>query len=154
MIDNRYDRSTDELNEIIRNTSPSEIDSYLEKNKKYLADDDRSFYYYFTDVIKEKNIKLKDVYSFAGISESQGGKIIRMERHTSNRDNIILLCACAHFTLEETNRSLKLYGFNELYSRDPRDACIIVALHNRVYNMCDIDDMLLSQGLEPLSKIE
>ena len=109
------------------------------------------FYYYYKDVIDDKNIKLKDVYSFAGMSESYGGKIIRMEKPTSNRDKIILLCIAGHFNLIETNRALKLYGMNPLYAKDSRDAIIIIAINNRKYDLSTIDDMLEERSLEKIS---
>ncbi len=41
-----------------------------------MADEKKAFYYYMKDVLDEKNIKLKDVYSFAGVTESYGSKIV------------------------------------------------------------------------------
>ena len=114
--------------------------------------DKKAFYYYVKNVLAEKNIKLKDVYSFAGESESYGSKIISMEKHTTNRDLIIRLCIAGHFSWDEINKALKLYGMNELYARDPRDVCIMVAVKNRKYDLAEIDDMLISQGLKKLSK--
>ncbi|MCR4610545.1 MAG: hypothetical protein K5644_01470 [Lachnospiraceae bacterium] len=144
------DRATDELNELLDNVKPKDIDKYLEENREYMADDKKAFYYYYKDVIDKKNIKLKDVYSFAGMSESMGGKIVRMEGHTSNRDVIIKLCIAGHFSLIETNRALKLYGMNELYSKNSRDACIIVAINNRIYDFDKIDKMLEEEQLKEL----
>lgn len=144
-------KSTNELNELLENMKPNQLDSYLKENSKYMADSKKAFYYYFKDVLDEKNIKLKDVYSFAGVTESYGSKIITMERHTTNRDLIIRFCLAGHFNWDETNRALKLYGFNELYSKNPRDACMIVAINHRIFNMYEIDEMLISKRLEKLT---
>ena len=143
-------KPTEELDELLKSAKPKDIDRYLKDNKKYMADDDKSFYYYYKDVIDEKNIKLKDVYSFAGFTESYGGQIIRMEKATKSRDTILRLCIAGHFNLIETNRALKLYGMNELYSKDSRDACIIVAINNRIFDFSKINDMLEERGLEEL----
>jgi hypothetical protein len=59
-----------------------------------------------------------------------------------------------HFNLVETNRALKLYGMNELYPKNSRDACLIVAINNRIFNIAKIDDSLEEQGLEKLSTEE
>ena len=131
---------------------PEDIDTYLKENDKYMADDKKAFYYYFKNVLDEKNIKLKDVYSFAGLSESYGSKLITMEKNTKSRDVIIRLCIAGHFNLKEINRTLKLYGMSELYAKDSRDAVIIVAINNRTYNMSDIDEMLVQRGLQKLTK--
>lgn len=147
-------KPTDELNELLENMKPDELDSYFKENEQYMADEKKAFYYYMKDVLDEKNIKLKDVYSFAGVTESYGSKIVTMEKHTKDRDLIIRFCIAGHFNWDETNRALKLYGLTELYAKDPRDACIIVAINNRIYNLYDIDEMLMRQGLGKLTSDE
>ena len=144
-------KPTNELNDLLENMKPHQLETYFKDNEKYLADEKKAFYYYMKDVLDEKNIKLKDVYSFAGVTESYGGKILTMEKHTKDRDLIIRLCLAGHFNWDETNRALKLYGMNELYAKDPRDAVLIVALNNRVYRMYEIDALLTEHGLKKLS---
>lgn len=39
-----------------------------------------------------------------------------------------------------------------LYAKDKWDACIIVAVNHRKYDLGDIDEMLENQGLMKLSK--
>ena len=77
-----------------------------------------------------------------------------MEKHTKDRDLIIRLCMAGHFTWDETNRALKLYGMTELYARDKRDACLIVAINHRIYDINEVNDMLIEQGMDKLSKDE
>ena len=102
-------------------------------------------------MLAQKHIKLKDVYSFAGVSESYGSKILSMEKHAKSRDLILRLCLAGWFNWEETNRALKLYGMSELYAKDPRDACIIIAINNRITDVGTIDGMLEENGLKKLS---
>ncbi|MCR5092979.1 MAG: hypothetical protein K6B72_03300 [Lachnospiraceae bacterium] len=145
---------TNELNDLLENMHPDQLDQYLRDNRQYLADEKKGFYYYFKGVLDEKQIKLKDVYSFAGVTESYGSKIITMEKHTTDRDLIIRLCLAGHFSWIEMNRALKLYGMNELYAKDPRDACIIVAVKDRIFDPYAIDDILVERGLAKLTKDE
>ncbi len=145
------EKPTNELDQMLSEMKPGELSGFYQENSKYLAEGQKAFYYYFKDVIEEKNIFLKDVYSFAGVTESWGGKIITMERHTKNRDVILRLCIAGHFTLEELNRALKLYGMTPLYAKDRRDAAIIVAVNNRIYDLARIDEILEEQGLLKLS---
>lgn len=147
-------KDTGELDKKLLNMTPDKIGDYLKENDKFLADGDKSFYYYFKDVVDAKNMRLKDIYAAAGVSESYGSKIVTMEKHTKNRDLIIKLCVVAHFGLGEINRALKLYGFNELYSKNPKDACLIVAINNRIFELSKIDELLAGQGLEGLSGSE
>ncbi len=147
-------KPTDELNDILENAKPGELGSYLKENEKYLADEKKAFYYHFKDVLDEKSIKLNEVYLAADVSESYGSKIIRMEKHTKNRDMIIRLCLAGHFSWKETDRALKLYGMSNLYAKDPRDACLIVAIKNRIFDPEKIDELLVKEGLKKLSKDE
>ena len=147
-------KPTDELNALLENMKPDGLDDYLRDNRKYMADEDKAFYYYMKDVLYEKNIKLKDVYSFAGVSEKYGSKIISQEKHTKDRDLIVRLCIAGHFSLLETNRALKLYGMTELYAKDRRDACLIIAINNRIFDLGRIDDILIEQGFDKLTKNE
>ncbi len=147
-------KPTDELNALLEKMKPDGLDDYLRDNRKYMADEDKAFYYYMKDVLYEKNIKLKDVYSFAGVSEKYGSKIISQEKHTKDRDLIVRLCIAGHFSLLETNRALKLYGMTELYAKDRRDACLIIAINNRIFDLGRIDDILIEQGFDKLTKNE
>ena len=146
-----YDKPTDELDELLGEVTPKQMGSYLNDNASDLADDEKSFYYYYKSVIDSKNIKLKEVYISAGYSESYGGQIIRMEKHAASRDTIIRLCLGGHFGLLEINRALKLYGYNELYSKNARDAVITVAINNRRFDVNDVNEMLIGHGLEPFT---
>ncbi len=147
-------KPTGELNNILGKAKPDQLDQYFKENKEYMADPERGFYYYMSDVLKEKNIKQKDVYSFAGFTESYGGQLLRMEKRTRDRDKIIRLCIAGHFSWDETNRALKLYGMSELYAKNERDACIIVAINNRRYSMSEVDDLLMQQGFQKLTEDE
>ena len=144
-------KPTDELNKLLENMKPGELDEYLEENQEYIAGTDRSFYEYMKTTIRSKGIKLKDVYQFAGFSESFGSQLLYRDKHTTDRDMIIRLCLAGHFTWDEMNRALKIYGFSELYAKDPRDACLIVQINNRVYDIYQINDELAKRGLELLS---
>ena len=152
------EKSTDELDAQLRNTTPDCMDKYYKENRYYIAETSKAFTYYMKDVIDKKNLAFchsklyyKDIYSFAGVSESYGEKILNMEKHTKNRDLIIRFCVAGRFQLNEINTALKLYGMKPLYAKDKRDACIIVAINNRKYDLGDIDDMLVKNGLLKLS---
>ena len=144
------ERPTDELNELLAGTGPEHFDEYYRNNRQYLKETDREFNYYFKNVLEEKKIKLRDVYIHADVSESYGGQILRMEKHTASRDLIIRLCLGGHFSLLETNRALKLYGFSELYAKIPRDAMIIMAIHARRFDIHELNEGLIGNGMEGL----
>lgn len=145
------EKSTEEVEKLLENVKPNQLEGFYKEHVNHMADDKKAFYYYMKDITEAKNIKLKDMYIYAGVSESYGSQIIRMEKHTKNRDIIIRLCIAGHSTLPEINKALKLYGMNSLYAKDKRDACLIVAINNRIYDLIRIDEMLENQGFKCLS---
>lgn len=142
---------TYEVEELLKSMRPGQLDDFYEENRANMVDEKKAFYYYMKDIMESKNILLKDIYIYAGVSESYGEKIIRMEKHTKNRDLILRLCVAGHFSLSETNKALKLYGMNPLYAKDRRDACLIVAINNRIFDYADINEILEKQGFARLS---
>ncbi len=147
-------KSTEELNKLLGSKKPDQLGEYLKSSREFLINDKKAFYYYMKDIFDEKRIKLKDVYIYAGVSESYGEKILSMTKHTRNRDLILRFCLAGHCNWQETNRALKLYGMNELYAKDARDACIIVAINNRIFNLDKIDEMLSGHGLKKITREE
>lgn len=145
------DKATSELDMLLSDMKPNELPGYYKDNSQFMADEPRPFYLYFKTVLNKKNILLKDVYSFAGLSQSWGEKLVSQEKHSKKRDPILRLCIAGHFTLDEMNRALKLYGMSPLYAKEPRDACLIVAINNRMYDLADLDDLLEENGFEKLS---
>lgn len=145
-------KPTNELDELLKSATPDTIDKYYEENRAYLAGGPKAFYYYMKDTLESKNILLKDMYSFAGVGESYGGQILRMEKHALNRDLILSFCIAGHFSVDEANRALKLYGLSPLYSKDMRDSCIIVALHRKIFDLAEIDDLLEKEGHKKLER--
>ena len=146
------EKSTDELDKQLEQTKPEQLAGYFKENNKYMPDEKKGFYYYMKDVIDSKNKRMKDIYRDSGTPEKFGSQILSGEKHTTDRDLIIRLCIAGHFSLNEINRALKIYEMSPLYSKDRRDAAIIVAVNNRKYDLADIDDILTSQGFKKLSK--
>lgn len=149
----KTEKPTDELDKQLENTKPEQLAGYYKENDKYVSDgeDKKRFYYYMKDVIESKNKLLKDIYKDSGVSEKYGSKILYGDGHTKNRDLILRLCIAGHFSLNEINRALKIYGMSPLYAKEKRDAAIIVAVNNRKYDLNDIDDILEAQGHKRLS---
>lgn len=145
------EKTTDKLNNLLINTDVRDFETFYENNKEFMKESDRPFYDYFKAVLSEKNIRLKDVYIRADVSESYGGKIIRMEnKHTANRDLIIKLCMAGHFDWKQTNRALKLYGFCELYAKVPRDALIMMSINGRKFDIEELNERLAQNDFERL----
>ena len=69
------EKRTDELDELLETMKPEQLGDYYKDNKKYMADDKKTFSYYMKDVLANKNLMcanrkicLKDIYSIAGVN--------------------------------------------------------------------------------------
>ncbi len=144
-------QKTDKLGQELETLHPDEMDRFLEDNWQDMLDGDREFTDFMRGMIRKKNLEWKNVYNAAGISEKYGQEVISMRKHTTNRDLIIRLCLAAQFDLEDTQHALKLYGMQPLYPRVPRDAVLIVSINRRMYDLADIDELLLKQGCDGIS---
>ena len=91
------EKSTYEVEEILKSMRPEQLQQFYKENTHNMVDANKAFYYYMKDIVEAKNIRFKDMYILAGVSESYGEKIIRMEKHTKSRDLLIRLCIAGHF---------------------------------------------------------
>ena len=76
--------------------------------------------------------------------------MISEEKKTKQRDVILRICYGARFSLEETQRALKMYDMPTLYSKVSRDALLMVLFRERPGDIRDVDDVLKDHNMEPL----
>ena len=143
-------KSTGELDKVLGKLNPDRIADYLSEQAANLYAEENAFSAYLKEMIRKNGFTQQEVFLRADMPERYGYKIISGEKHTVQRDVIIRLCVAAMLSLAETNRALKLYGCSQLYSRQPRDAVIIVAINHRIRDIDEINDLLKSNGFEPL----
>ena len=148
--DKQESLSTEYLENILKQSRSRELGKFLKQNEKEMLDDERPFTVYMRQVLKKNKVSQHDMFMTAGITDSYGYKVISMEKPTKNRDLIIRLCLAAHMELVEVNRALKLYGMAPLYAKISRDAALIIAFNTHMYNMADVDDMLVEYGFDTL----
>lgn len=138
------EKKTTDLENIILNTNSNNI------NNIFKDIDQKEFSCYMKDCFEKHNFQQQQVFIQAEISQSYGYKLISGEKHTSQRDLIIKICYVAHFTIEETNRALKLYGMSPLYVKVKRDAYITKAIQDRPGSLTDFNNFLISHKQKPL----
>lgn len=141
-------KTTKELENVLSKTHPDNIDEYFDNEKDELIND--QFSNYMKSLIKKKKFLLQTVFLRADISERYGYKLLSNQKHTIQRDIILRICYASEFSLEETNRALKLYGMSPLYARIKRDAILMVAFENRPGDILDLNQFLKENNVEPL----
>ncbi|MBQ3802720.1 MAG: hypothetical protein II845_03390 [Oscillospiraceae bacterium] len=144
-----FTMSLGEPEELMRLT-PGELTKFLERRQGEMIRSREPFTDYMRMKFCDKDILQQQVFLAADIPERYGYKLIAGEKHTVRRDTILCLCLAARFTLEETQEALILYGMAPLYWRIPRDAAFIVAFSNRIWDVDEMDELLMDNGLAPI----
>ncbi|MCC8120696.1 MAG: hypothetical protein LIO42_01625, partial [Oscillospiraceae bacterium] len=119
--------STDELEHVLHDLGPEDIDDYLAAYADSLVDTPRPFASYLRAILRQKHLTQREVFERAGLSDRYGYRLLTQEKNTRQRDYILRLCFGAQLSLQEVQRALKLYGMSELYAKIPRDAVLIIA---------------------------
>ncbi len=144
------EKSTQELEKVLKNTHTKDIATYLSENESSLLTEDKPFSKYVKEKIKERGLRQQDVFLWADIPERYGYKLLSEEKKTRQRDVIIRICYAAEFTLEEVQTSLRLYQMPELYAKIPRDAILMIAFNERPGSVIEVNSLLKEHGVESL----
>ena len=144
------EKNTKELNDVLGKTHIKEFEKYCEDNKDSMNVTDDSFSVYVKNLLREKGLTQQTVFLKADIPERYGYKLLSGEKHTRQRDIILRICYSANFTLDETQKALRLYGMPELYVEFPRDALIMVIFKDRPGDIIDVNSLLRKNGMKPL----
>ena len=139
------------LNELLPRIAPEDLPAFLAGHGDDLLTGDRPFSDYMRSLFREKGILQQNVFLAADISENYGYKLISGEKHTVQRDVILRLCLAGRFDREETQEALILYGMAPLHPRFPRDLVLLAAIHNRMFDVHLVDELLVRCSLPPLT---
>lgn len=124
MIDN----NTTELENLLKNiSSENELEHFISSTLSPIKT--ISFHEYIEEIRISKNLKKSTLISNSDISRTYAYQILNGLKSPS-RDNVIKLCLGGSFSVDESNKALKLAGYNQLYSKNIRDGLIIYFLNN------------------------
>ena len=140
------ERNTNDLTETLKQAAGSGVDAWFTDNREEMLDGERPFAVYMRSLIDAKGVSRQNMFLESDISEGYGYKLLSEEKRTRRRDVILCLCIAAHFTLEELQRALRLYGMSPLYPRLHRDALIIAALSVPAPTVDSVNSFLEAHG--------
>ncbi len=141
---------TNKLEDKLIKVNVATIAAFFKENKDDMVNNEYAFAEYMRQMIKMKGVSQQDIFLYADIPERYGYKLISQEKHTRQRDIILRICYSANFTLDETQKALRLYGMPELYVEFPRDAMLMVVFRDRPGDVIKVNALLRKNGLEPL----
>lgn len=143
------DIKTVELMSLLKNIdNESNLDDYI--SNTLTSSNDLSLHRYFENLFKAKSLSKSTVIKNADIDRTYGYEILRGDKKPS-RDKILQICIGASFSLEETNKSLKLGNVGELYAKVPRDSVIIFCI-NKKLGIIEINELLFGYGFNILGE--
>lgn len=145
-----FQRKTSDLEKLLEETQPKNIDLFMEEHAEELLTDQREFMNYINEKLKEKKLLKQDVLLKADISQGYGYKLLSEEKVTRQRDVILRICYAAEFTLEETQRALRIYHMDTLYAREPRDLLLMNCFMKRPGSILDVNELLMKNKMPPL----
>ena len=143
-------KTTTELEKILGNTHPDQIEQFLQDNADKMIRDGKIFSIYIHEKLREKGVTQQEVFLRADIPERYGYKLLSEYKKTKQRDYIIRICYAAGMNLEQTQKALTLYGMAPLYPRIPRDAVLMIAFNQHSGDLLSVNQLLVSHGMEPL----
>lgn len=148
-----HEKSTRELENILGEFEVGKYEAFLRENADSMLDHHDDFRAYIKEQTRKRGMDLRELFRRADIPDGYGYKLVSGEKHTFRRDVIIRICYAAELTLVETQRALRRYGMPELYVKNPRDAFLILAFRERPGDICDVNNLLIDNHMEPLSEV-
>lgn len=142
----KKERKTNELHKILQSMTLKDYGNYIEENDILPS---RTIQAYFDSYIQEHGLSKKDLVKKSLLDRTYGYQILSGLRKPS-RDKILALCIAGNMSFAEIQRALEIAQAGILYPKDPRDAAIILCIHNNVYNVYDINEYLDQNGFDPI----
>ena len=142
----KQEQKTDELHKVLESMSLKDYGNYITDHD---IPSSRTIRSYFEDYINEHGLTKKDLVRNSLLDRTYGYQILSGLRQPS-RDKILALCLSAKMSFAEIQRALEIAKEGILYPKDPRDAAIILCIHNKMYSVSDINMYLDQNGFAPI----
>lgn len=141
------EKETSALDDILKNVS-------LEDYEKYISDNNTNQYNsladYLNEYISKHNLVLSDIIKKSLMSRDYAYSIFNGHRKNPTRDRVIAICLACKMKLSEVQRALKICNAGVLYSKNNRDAAIMICINRQVEDIHTVNDFLYSHDMEPL----
>ena len=147
-----WEEISERMNEEVLRLRPEELTAFLKANRAEMLTTERPFTGYMRFKLREKGLLQQNVFLGADLSENYGYKLISGEKRTRRRDTVLRLCLAARFRPPELREALTLYGMAPLHARLPRDAVLLTAAQNGIFELGELNRLLIDCGLTPLTE--
>ena len=142
------EEKTKSLDNILKSAKMTDFDKYV--NDK-IPDNVPSLSSYLEDYLASHSLDRNTVVKSSGISKDYAYSIINGNRTNPARDRLIALCLAMHMPIDDFQHTLKLAGLGELYSKNQRDAAVIISVNNQKWDVNELNEFLYDHGLKTLT---
>ena len=150
MKDETWEETSRRLERELLDLPPEALGGFLRRERAHMLTGPNPFGDYFRQKLRQRGMLQQNVFLGADLSENYGYKIVSGEKRTRRRDVILRLCFAARFGPEEVREALTLYGMAPLHPRLARDAALLSACRNGVWEPEAVNRLLAEHGLPPL----
>ena len=142
----KKEQLTNELHTILESMGLDDYDHYIIQND---ISDDMTIHSFLQQYLKDHGMTKKELVKNSLLDRTYGYQILSGLRQPS-RDKILAFCIAGKMAFHEVQRALEIAKAGILYPKDPRDAAIILCIHNQLYDMYDVNMYLDQKGFTPI----
>lgn len=140
-------KETSMLDGILENTTLDDFEKYIAKHN---SDSYTSLSDYLNEYIAEHSLVLADVIKRSMMSRDYAYSIFNGHRANPTRDRVIAICLACEMDLASVQRALKICNAGILYSKNNRDAAVMICINRGIRKVQDVNDFLYEHNMEPL----
>ena len=146
-MEDQHMKTTSETDKFLETHSPEDLAAFLTGD---YMNEYKDITDYLNRYMASYSLEVSDVIKRSLLDRFYANQILNGTRKNPGRDKLIPLCLAMHMDLEETNRALKISKAGTLYSKDRRDAVIIMCINQKIFDVMKVNDLLFENGCEPL----
>lgn len=141
------EKETSTLDNILQNATLNDFEKYISQVN---TDSYSELSDYLNDYIAQHNLVLSEVIKKSLMSRDYAYSIFNGHKKNPTRDRVIAICLACDMNYSEVQRALKICNAGTLYSKNNRDAAIIICINRGVKNIDDVNEFLYSHDMDPL----
>lgn len=142
--------NTRELDTFLQNCTPEEYEAY--KSGMYVKPY-KNISEFLNDYISKHHLVLSSIVKKSGLSKDYAYNIFSGHKVNPTRDRVLSLCLAMEMPLEDVNRALTIANVGVLYSKNSRDAFIIICINKKLFDLYTVNEILLSHNELPIKPI-
>jgi transcriptional regulator with XRE-family HTH domain len=142
-----YEISTAKMARELNSDEDINIRQWLANHKGDMIDETLTDH--LNGLLIQKGISVSDVVKCSGLDKSYVFQIFNGIKKNPSRDKLIAIAFGLHLSIDETQKTLKIAGYKELYPKQKRDVVIFLSIKNHK-TVFEADDELDELGLKTL----